>query len=230
MKKTVLFLSLLVSHTAFSQSAFTKGENVVTVGYGFPNIYKRLLLQDMQNTDVQLKSLAKNYGSTFTYATKGAGPFMLKYEHGLTDKLGLGFVIGYFNTKVTETYTYKKTIYNPQTNANENKTLFQAVTRHAKNFSVAARFNYHFGEKKKIDPYIGLSIGYSHTTLEDSFTTDDPTVPVQASEISTPLLPLSLAGTIGVRDYITDNFGVYVEIGFEKWSFVQAGFALKLPK
>lgn len=110
MKKTVLFLFLLVSHTAFSQSAFTKGENVVTIGYGLPNIYKRLLLQDMQNTDAQMKSFAKNYGSTFTYSSKGAGPFLLKYEHGLSDKLGLGLVIGYFNTRVTETYTYKNGI------------------------------------------------------------------------------------------------------------------------
>lgn len=230
MKKTILFLFLLMSFRGLTQSAFTKGEHVLTTGYGLPNIYKRLLLQDLQNTDAQMKSFAKNYGSTFTYSTKGAGPFLLKFEHGISDKLGWGIVIGSFNTKVTETYTYKKTIYNPQTNANENKTLYQAITRHAKNFSVAARVNYHFGEKKKIDPYIGLSFGYSHTTLEDSFTTDDPTVPVQAGETSTPILPLSLAGTIGVRDYITDNFGVYVEIGFEKWAIVQAGFALKLPK
>ena len=229
--KHIIFVLLLVTYTfSKAQDAFNKSESMITLGYGLPNIYKRLVKQDMQNTDAQTKSMAKYYGSSFTYSTSGIGPLFFKYEHALTDKFGLGFVIGYFKADVTETYNYKRSLYVYPIQSQTTSNYYQAITRSARSLSVGARFNYHFGEKRKIDPYIGFAIGYSHNVMEETFATNDPSVPDQPAEPYIQPFPLYFGATLGIRDYITDKFGVYIELGFDKWSLIQGGLAFKFPK
>ena len=108
MKPAFFLFSFLTIINLSGQSTLRKGQSVITAGYGFPNFYAILLKQDMQRTDILQKSLASAYGSTFIYSTGGFGPILIKYDYNISDKLGLGLVLGYFNTSVTEKYNYKK--------------------------------------------------------------------------------------------------------------------------
>ena len=87
MKKTLLCV-FAVSMMAFGTSAkaqsFEEGMNVVSVGIGFPNIYK---------------SIYDIYEFNSGYTSSGFGPLNFKYEHALTDQIGLGAAVSFLTYK-----------------------------------------------------------------------------------------------------------------------------------
>jgi outer membrane protein W len=228
MKKLIIFL-MAVTTVVAAQPAFHKSAGALTIGYGFPNIFKRLMLENLQNSDPRAKSIASRNGASFTYSTSGGGPFFVKYDYAVSDKLGLGIVLGYSRLGVTETYHYTRFVYNPQTQNTESRDLQQSTVQLATSFSAGLRCNYHFNPRKKIDPYIGFAVGYSRSVFEESFETSDPDL-TQKPVVSSSLIPLYASATVGLRVYLSKYLGVYMELGFDKWALLQTGLALKLPQ
>ncbi len=203
MKKILTLLLCLSALPSFSQEgSFNKGTIAVSAGYGVPNLVIlpfRVAYKIADFTNVSLS---------------GFGPVLMRAEYGLSKKIGLGLSGGYSTMSVG--YTYKDwDIYKGQ-----------KIDYHAKltwtSPSLGARFNLHFGNKEKMDPYFGIGLGWSGNKL--TYSDDSP----WEDKYPTP----KLGGVyynigLGFRYYFAKFAGFYMEIGLDKASLLQAGVAVK---
>ena len=192
------------------EKAFKQGTFDFTIGYGYPDMYKTII-----------KSLVDNSGNT--YEVKGLGPAFLKVEYGVTKLIGIGAVIGYQSISVSDTYLYQD--YNSTTGGYNTYEEVEKLTYTS--LSVAARINFHFGTGKKLDPYAGVGVGYSQKQYKFTYTTNNPNGLRTTPETYSGLIPFYLGITAGIRYYFTPNIGIYGEVGFDKWSLIQGGLAIK---
>ncbi len=86
----------LFSNASFAggdrDGAFKEGDNIVSIGYGFPNLNK---------------SLFKAFDTYTEFKVTGIGPLHLKAEHAITDNFGIGLSIN----GVSSTMSYKDASY-----------------------------------------------------------------------------------------------------------------------
>jgi opacity protein-like surface antigen len=186
-----LFISPIDSHA----QAFEEGVNTASVGYGFVT-----LLGTLNNTFDDYSDV--NYSST--------GPLYAKFEHAISDKVGLGLNFAYAGNQ----WEYR---FNDGPSANNYTETSKRTT-----FSILARMNFHFGSNDKFDPYAGFGLGYrsSNWTQETNDPSGDSGV-----ELKT-LVPLGMEITLGARYYFMEHLGVYMEVGAAK-SVLQAGLVGK---
>lgn len=170
----------------------------VSVGYGTPSIIRAYL--KYKTTRDQIK-------------VYGSGPYMLKSEFMLHNRLGIGLNCSYSQSRITWMDTGYDTIQ-------QKYRLFEFGIK-AYEISGTLRANYHFFQSKKFDSYAGLAVGYglihmwsytlAHTT-HFSIVYDFPR-------------PLSLECTWGMRYFPTKHIGVYTEVGVGKsWILFQKYF------
>ena len=153
------------------------------------------------------KAFFNLYKEEVGFEVNGIGPLHGKVEYAIADNIGVGLSINYVAYDVTwhdETDNY---IYSWDVNG----------------FSVLARFNFHFGDSDKVDPYVGVGAGYRLTKYE--FFTDDPFW--VEDNFNTFSLPTGFEATLGLRYYIVPMVGIYGEIGLAK-SLIQGGIAVKI--
>jgi hypothetical protein len=191
---------------------FSEKTSIITANYGFPNLYKSIL---QSGADV-----LNSYGAHFTVF--GSGPYFLKWEYGVSDHVGIGAVFAYYNAGISQTseYSYQ------QNNGNGNYTTItykQEFITEVQSPSLGLRFNYHFGNNPKVDPYIGFAAGYSHITASYSIKSSDPNHTTNFSGTTVNPIPLYIGFTGGLRYYFTKNFGANCEFGIDKWAVVQLG-------
>ncbi len=208
MKKSILTFALLLGMTllfadvhaqsgrAFyktpyksrNSGSFSRKASLLSFGIGFPNRSGTGL--DYWNDDDR---------------RLGIGPGYVKYEHGLTDEIGLG---GYVAAAASR---YK---YGPN----------RRYTDHIFAGSLGIMGFYHFNKLipvRKLDVYAGAGVGVRQLTYsyDDNFpgdTSDDRT-----SFTAMPLFK------VGARWYFTRMFGVYAEGGYDKMSDVNLGITLR---
>jgi opacity protein-like surface antigen len=132
------------------------------------------------------------------------GPVALGFEYGVAEKIGIGVQLGYGQVKSTSTGTFT---------SNETLTSFQAF----------ARGNYHFGSSAKFDPYIGVGMGYGN--FKYKYSDNDPS----SDPLETISIPSAFGFTaaLGARYYVSQNIGVYAEIGYVTGSIAQVGLVAK---
>lgn len=186
------------------RGAFGEGNSIVSIGYGAPNLLKSLF------------KLAETPGSTFV--ATGSGPFHLKYEYGVSDKVGLGLSLSYvsFGFEEKTEYTDYDENFNPVAVSYTDKYSVN-------NIAILARFNYHLGRSKTFDPYFGGGLGVN--LFSTKFTTNDPNNTIGEAAYKIPGF-LAFESVFGVRYYFSDNIGMYAEVGFAK-SLAQAGINFK---
>jgi hypothetical protein len=193
MKKSIALsiFVFVISFAALSQNdrAFEKGTNLVNLGIGLGSVY---------------------WGAG--YSNSGL-PFSLNasYEHGVTDKLGIGYVavgaqVGY----ATSQYAFG------------GSTEWKST-----GILLAARGSFHFAIPaeigKKLDPYAGVLIGYVITNY--SYNNGYNTLGYG--------LPTGKAGGIAVGAFagahylFSQHFGVFGELGYTSFSILSLGIALK---
>jgi opacity protein-like surface antigen len=150
---------------------------------------------------------------------------LFKYEYALTSLIGVGAVVGFGDTKLTETFNYQEYNYDPNT-GNYFLGSYSDITKSRfSSFSIGARLNFHFGTMENLDPYAGIASGYSKMFYSYSYTSNNPSKQVVSSSYDG--IPVYFAMTAGIRYYFTKNIGAYVELGFDKWSIIQGGLAIK---
>lgn len=185
----VLFAFALTQKSSLKAQAFETGSNIISAGYGAPNLNKTLF---------------KIYEDENDYALKGYGPIHLKYEHAVSDRIGLGLSINH----VASSISYKN-LYNYDYKLNFSSTKFNA------------RVNVHFFSSETFDAFWGVGVGYGTSTSK--WTTNDP----DDSNVSfSNPIPIGLESTLGARYFFSENIGLYAEIGFAK-SIVQGGLSFK---
>lgn len=182
---------LLTSGTARAQ-AFSEGDNSINVGYGFVTF---------------LGSISENFDSYGDVQYKGMGPLYFKFEHAVTDHIGLGLNVAYATNEWVYNYQF------------DNSTYTETTKRST--YSVLARFNYHFGESEKFDPYFGMGLGFRQA----KWTSEDSGPEGSGVELKS-LMPFGMDLTLGARYFFTPNVALYAEVGAAK-SVVQAGASFK---
>jgi len=202
-----LFTFIAAIGLAFTASnvqaqSFDEGKSVVTVGYGFPNLVTATFRNLYNTTD--------HTGYTF----QAMGPLMARYEYGLSEKIGFGLVLGY--SSMTLSYNYEDYNTAGTLSTYTAKLKWSSPT-------VGGRMSIHFATKDKLDPYFGVAAGWSGNTL--TWTDNNPNNSNNKSSIS--FTPFYFGLGVGMRYYFTDNIGMYVEFGWDKWALMQAGLALK---
>ncbi len=181
-------MALYLSPRQADAQVFQEGSNALYVGYGFGTF---------------LSGLSSNFDQFGDVKYKGMGPIYFKYEHGVSDRIGMGVNVAYATNQWD--YTYRS----------DSSTYKQTTKRST--YSILARFNYHFGNSDKFDPYLGMGLGYRNAkwTVEDNGP-DNSGVELKS------LMPFGMELTIGARYLVSPNFGFYAEVGAAK-SVAQVG-------
>jgi opacity protein-like surface antigen len=202
MRKQILSLIAVVVLSAVSTTlyaqAFQQGKSSIQLGYGFGNF-----------SQAYFQTYETNYPDEFSY--KGTGPFFVKYEYAVTDKIGLGLNIAYIGAEVS--YVDKGHV--TTSGAFYKQTITWTST------SFLARMNLHFGDNEKFDPFWGFGMGYRTGTYK--YDDNDPNY--DNSEKAKSIIPFGFETTVGARFYFTDNIGIYAETGLAKAVF-QGGITL----
>jgi len=186
-----------------AQTELEQGNINFSLGYGIPNFAK--------------VGLAAQYATFFdlysyTYTTKGiVGPISFKGEYMVMDKLGAGISVNF--VKASLTYPYSPS---------------QTFTETVSKLNFLIRGNYHFVTTDVLDIYTGLGFGYNgifrnRTTspLPDYNYIHSGNLPVYNKS------PFTGEISIGLKLFVTDNFGFYTEIGIAKAIF-QLGVCVKI--
>jgi len=190
---TIVFC-LMLSSLVKAQSV-VPGSLTFSAGYGFPSVAKTAF--NLIEGD--------NINSSFY------GPFFGKAEFALNETVGFGVNFAYASGSATY-----------MTQDNEIDTLFYNSGVNYKAFSILARFNFHFGNSDRFDPYAGIGLGYRNNNY--SYTGGDPDS--QPTDIN-GFFHMGADLTIGARMYLTNNIGIYAEVGVAKTP-IQVGLVVKL--
>ena len=230
-KKTLLLIGILLASVNFSQvlaednptkkaplspenveettrrnrNCFQKGVQVISVGYGAPNLGK-----------LAFKAIDRIH-PTAEYG--GIGPIYLKYEYAIFDKVGLGVTLRYLNSRV------EFPTVGPNYDADGNVTAGDSTytyTQTLNSIGAMVRGNYHFGTGRQFDPYMGIGLGYGNNTTKADLGGD---LNGLAVSIDSPI-PIAIEATIGARYFFTEKIGAYAEIGFSQ-AVINGGIAIK---
>ena len=190
MKKLTLAIvagAIALMPTITKAQSFEQGASQISVGYGAVNF---------------TQAMVKDYGDILGTNQKfsSLGPIFLKYEYGVSEKVGFGLNIAY----VSASSSYDDMGYNET----------YSVDWWGASFN--ARVNRHFGSSDKFDPYIGFGMGYkiANWSYSDSSSSD-------------ALIPLGLEATFGARYMFTPNIGIFSEVGLAK-GVLQGGLNIKI--
>ena len=179
LKNKLLYLGvfILFSTTGFAQ-AFEKGTSVVSLGYGVGNLSKFIFNEIRKNTQ------------QFDY--RSTGPFLGKYEYGVTDHIGVGISIAHVGVNASFGKMIEDTLY--------------TGSLAWRNTSVLGRVNYHFAQSERLDVFLGAGIGFrfGRSKLDVDYERPDvigiPRIPV--------IFPLGFETTVGVRYFLLENVGL----------------------
>lgn len=199
--------ALLATVAAFANpnesraQAFDEETNLISVGYGFVTT---------------LGSINDSFGDKDTDYSE-LGPIYAKFEHAVSDHLGIGLNLAY----TTNEWAYR---YGSDTNGDGvNDNQYDATNKRVA-YSALVRLNWHFGDNDKFDPYAGFGLGYRNSTW--SYSTTDPSGSDSGVAFKNPIA-LGMEFTIGARYLFAEHFGAYLEVGAAK-SIVQVGLTVKL--
>ncbi len=195
---TVIALFMSVNVNAQSRD-FNEGQSTVQIGYGIGNF---------------AQGLFKFSEGEPGYSFKAAGPFFLKYEYAVSEKIGIGLNVAVVTANVEYKQTYSDSFGNTSTYTENIDWV---------GYSFLLRLNQHFGNLEKFDPYWGFGMGYRSNSIK--YSNNDPNNSDSNQEVGS-IFPFGFEATIGSRYLFTDNFGVYVEAGFAK-AVVQFGANIK---
>jgi len=192
-----------------STSLTRKGANNISIGIGAGNISQDFLRESV------------NISNTATASFQAIGPLFFKYENMVDDKIGFGLNVAYMKNTID--------FVQSSTNSNGQDYTYNADLSCA-TFSVLARFNYHFMDHDKIDPYIGLGVGYRNVNWSYSDNDQFGNSASNEANIALSSLPSSPFGadmTFGVRFLPHPNIGIYMEAGIAK-GVIQGGLSFQI--
>lgn len=120
----------------------------------------------------------------FTSGKSTLPPLSVSYEHGFTDKISAGGILGYSGSTFDGGFYKVKYSY----------------------IMLGARGSYHFYLNDNIDAYGGVTLGYN---IVSSKLDPDPGIPVATSSSG-----LLYGFHLGGRYYFTEKLGAFAELGY----------------
>ena len=197
-----ILFPVLIPFTVKSQ-AVKKGNSIISLCYGFPNLNANIYNVLESHDDFLIKSV---------------GPFHLKYEYMITNKIGLGVNINF----VLFNGTWKE-IHDSLDASNHLVDYIINYKVSTWNYNALLRLNYHFYTDNRIDVYVGIAAGYRKDKTTLTSTPDDP----KFTFVPAIFVPFGFELSMGSRYMFTDKLGGYAEFGIGK-SILQIGVCRKL--
>ncbi len=177
--KTKLFLAvaflLALSSATFAQKAYQEGSNVINAGIGLGATY---------------------WGSGYSNGVSLVG----SYEHGVTDNISVGGLLGYSHSSVSGTSSGTPFNYS------------------ATGILIGARGSYHFLTTDQIDPYAGADLGY--VIVSSSSSNSNVNYNIKGSGLG-----FGIHG--GVRYYFNPGIGAFAELGIGSLYILALGVSFK---
>ena len=209
MKKTVFILAsvlMLSTNVLFAGSKpsggggnlMEEGKNAVDLYYGFPNLWTAVLRSAYENTS----------GIQTNFSVTGFGPIGGRFEHMMSDKIGLGAEVNYSTTSVK---------YTEATTTGTTAGIYDYRFSYTR-IRIMGAFALHFGQSEHFDAFWAVRAGYSSKTYSQS-TTDPNYTSISVKGLS----PLAFRTAIGVRYFFTPNVGLNAEIGIGGGPLMTAG-------
>lgn len=127
------------------------------------------------------------FGGGFYSGSVTLPPLSVSYEKAVTDKISVGGILGYSSSQ----YTYKF-------GGSAYRWKYSYIL-------IGARGNYHFATSEKLDPYVGLTLGYNIVSVKS---------PGQIQGYSAKGSALLFGGQIGANYYFSTNTGAFAELGY----------------
>ncbi|MGV3631793.1 MAG: outer membrane beta-barrel protein [Bacteroidota bacterium] len=193
------FIFLALASVSFAQT-LEKGNIIIDPYFGGPNFGQLA---------------ARAFPLVNNKTTDGTGPFGLRAEYMLSDKLGAGLDYIYTGFSLSGTID-SLTIDNSHYGTFPYK-IDVARTR------IHARLHYHFVSKERVDAYAAFGLGANIrkvTVQTDMFTRKD-------YQGRGAVLPVTMRVAFGVRYYFLRHFGLNAELGFGG-PLLSAGLSVKI--
>lgn len=198
LRTCIATLAGLIGTSAVHAQAFKEDGHAISVGHGAITF---------------LGNLNRTFDNYLDLDYKGLGPLYLKYEYGVSDRIGLGINLAY----ATNEWGYRY-----ETTDGQGNTVFYRESTKRDTYSVLARLNFHFGNSERFDPYFGFGLGYRDANWR--MTSSDPS---GGSGVELKgLMPLGFEFTLGARYFFANNIGAYAEVGGAK-SVIQGGLVTR---
>ncbi|MBT8326089.1 MAG: hypothetical protein KJP21_00110 [Bacteroidia bacterium] len=199
MKKILTLLFIACTLVSFGQN--TQGESVVTVDVGYSlagNFIKNFI--DLADDDAEVE-------------TSLTPVIMVGFDHALTDVFSIGIQGAYQGIGADFQHEY-----------NDGGTLVtENVETTINRINVAIRPNFHYGGSENLDMYSGMRIG-----LQSFGTTHNSKDPDFSALNDLDNSRLSVGATLfGFRYFVTENFGMNMELGVGVPYAVLAGINFK---
>ena len=180
----ILFVGVLFFNTQPVKSqAIEEGNVLIDAYYGFPNLLTAALKTSYAN-GTQVAGLKVG----------GMGPLGGRFEYMLDEKIGLGLEVNYANSYVDWNEDSLNVTYNYRVSAPR--------------YRIMPRFNFHFSNNESLDAYFAVGAGFKSTKYK--FESNNPTYNPGSV---TGIIPFTFRAAIGMRYFITDNFGLGGEFG-----------------
>ncbi len=181
MKKLVIAFVALLSTTFAVAQEFGEGSNRLHLGIGVGSAY------------------------AYSGSTSSIPPVHASFEHGITDKIGVGAIVGY--TASTWEQSFLSTTY-------EWKFTYLLV---------GARGAYHFKTDDKIDLYGGAMLGYNIASAK--FESNDASLNAFITEPKVG--GVAVGAFVGGRYNFNEKIGIFGELGYNI-AYLSAGLCFNL--
>jgi len=196
----------------FSSYYHQKKSHTFNVGIGFPN---------------KLDALFKGLDLVgITEGGKATPQLTFKYEYGLTEEMGIGLHVGYYQLQSPQLSFETSELVGllcdifPEGCDVINNTVSGNLKVTA--LSVAGRWTYHIHFLEKLDTYSSAVLGYSF--LREKTTGEGITD--QFSAINIPSFVYFTS--VGARYYFNEHLGLYGEFGYGSITYANAGLTYRL--
>ena len=209
MKQCVTVLLILVSFNGWGQKDSVAGNNyqryttyehhsvMAAVSLGFIDDYRH-------NYSMPARFEKSN--------TSGFTPFYAKLEYGL-----------YKHTSIAVTFNYDAFVYNYKQDYKGNNGPFTRYrTDNARMFGGGITLFYHLQKYihlNHVDPFVGVGVSLNNIRY-GAYPQGDSTA-VKFDHVVNPYLK------VGARYYISNNFSLFADIGFDKQSIFSLGFSCR---
>jgi hypothetical protein len=190
-----------------------KGVVTATVGVGIIDYYRHHYTPPLANAYYS-PSMVYNEGNT------GFAPIYARVEYGITEKLGIAATFGYDDF----VHNYDQQVYGTYYG-----TLHLRGTEKLRVLSSGIASVYYFRPLSfvpRLYPFISIGVGINHLRFE-GYQKGPSSSAVEAGEgyTVTPVLK------VGARYFISDQFGIYGDAGYDKLGIFSLGFSYRFfPK
>lgn len=219
-----LFFIFITTSSVLHAQINEKRTGVIQIGYGYPSA------MTMLGSALKFSySVSGDVTASSSFSYKGFGPVHVRFEYMVSPMVGLGVSANY----QTGSFLFENNYTDIDDNYVQTSSTFNITSVNA-----LGRVNFHFLKNSKVvDLYYGLGVGYSSNKVDlkfdvkSNFVDNTDKLETEAFEDylnkAFKIIPISVESVFGMRWALSNNVGLYTEVGWCK-ALAQVGLYAKL--